>query len=56
MFKERRENLSSHVHLLHKTSHWEVSRGSRVVDVKEMYLKASCTCRAFVLLIKPIVF
>ena len=36
MFRERRENLSSYVHLLHKTSHWEVSRGSRVVDVNEM--------------------
>ena len=40
MFKERRENLSSYVHLLHKTSHWEFSRGSRAVDVKEMCEKA----------------
>ena len=37
MFKERKENLSSYVHVLHKTSHWEVSRRSRAVDVKEMY-------------------
>ena len=37
MFKKRKENLSSYVHVLHKTSHWEVSRRSRAVDVKEMY-------------------
>ena len=37
MFKERKENLSSYVHVLHKMSHWEVSRRSRAVDVKEMY-------------------
>ena len=29
---------------------------SRVVDVRNMYQKAWCTCRAVVLLIKPIVF
>ena len=34
---EKRKNLSSYVHVLHKTSHWEVSRRSRAVDVKEMY-------------------
>ena len=28
---------SSYVHVLHKTSNWEVSRRSRGVDVKEMY-------------------
>ena len=39
MFKLRKDNLSSYVHVLHKTSHREVSRGSRAVDVKEMYLK-----------------
>ena len=36
-FKKRKENLSSYVHVLHKTSNWEVSRRSRAVDVKEMY-------------------
>ena len=34
---EKKENLSSYVHVLHKTSHWEVERRSRAVDVKEMY-------------------
>ena len=29
--------LSSCVHVLHKTTHWEFSRHSRAVDVKEMY-------------------
>ena len=33
MFKWRKDNLSSYVHVLHKTSHWEVSRRSRAVDV-----------------------
>ena len=28
---------SSYVHVLHKTSPWEVSRRSRAVDVKELY-------------------
>ena len=37
MFKLRKDNLSSYVHVLHKTSNWEVSRGSGAVDVKEMY-------------------
>ena len=37
MLKYRKENLSSYVHVLHKTSSWEVSRRSRAVDVKEMY-------------------
>ena len=37
MFKGRKENLSSYVHVLYKTSHWEVSRRGRAVDVKEMY-------------------
>ena len=55
MFKSRTENLFSYVHVLHKTLHWEVSRRSRAVDVKEMYQKAWFTCRAVVLLIKPIV-
>ena len=58
--KQRKENLSSyvpqvHAHVLHKTSHWEVSRRSGAVDVKEMYWQAWCTCRAVVLLIKPII-
>ena len=26
-----------YVHVLYKTSHWEVSRRSRAVDIKEMY-------------------
>ena len=38
-FKKRKGNSSSYVHGLHKTSHWEVSRRSRAVDVKEMYQK-----------------
>ena len=37
MFKQRKEHLSSYVQVLHKTSHWEVSRRGRAVDVKEMY-------------------
>ena len=45
-----------HVQVLHKTSNGKVSRRSRAVDVKEMYLKAWCTCRAVDLLIKPTVF
>ena len=36
MFKQKKENFPS-VHILHKTSRWEVSRRSRAVDVKEMY-------------------
>ena len=36
-FKKRKEDSSSYVHVLHKTSNWEVSRRSRAVDVKEMY-------------------
>ena len=36
-FKNRKENSSWHVHVLHKTSNQEVSRRSRAVDVKEMY-------------------
>ena len=48
--------FSSYVHVLHKTCYWEVSRRSRAVDVKEMYSKAWRTCRAVVLIIKPIVF
>ena len=47
-FKKRKQNSSSYVP--------EVSRQSRAVDVKEMYEKAWCTCRAVVLIIKPIVF
>ena len=39
-FKKGKENLSSYVHVLHKTENSEVSRRSRAVDVKEMYLKA----------------
>ena len=38
--KPRKENSrSSYVHarVLHKTWHWEVSRHSRAMDVKEMY-------------------
>ena len=29
-------NLSSYVHVLYKTSHWEVSPGSRAMNIKEM--------------------
>ena len=36
-FKNRKENSSSYVHVLHKTSNQEVSRRSLAVDVKEMY-------------------
>ena len=36
-FKNRKENSSSYVHVLHKTSNQEVSRRSRAMDVKEMY-------------------
>ena len=50
MFKERNENLSSYVHVLHKTSHWKVSPCSRAVNIKEMSKKRD----AVVLLIKPI--
>ena len=37
MFNLRKENSSSCVHVLHKMSHWKVSRRSRALDVKEMY-------------------
>ena len=33
----RNENLMSYLHVLYKTSHLEVSRCSRAVDVNEMY-------------------
>ena len=33
-FKKGKENLSSYVHVLHKTENSEVSRRSRAVDVK----------------------
>ena len=33
----RIENLFSYLHVLYKTSHLEVSRRSRAMDVKEMY-------------------
>ena len=33
----RIENLLLYLHVLYKTSHLEVSRRSRAVDVKEMY-------------------
>ena len=36
------EKFSSYVHVLHETLHQEVSRRSCAVDVKELYLKASC--------------
>ena len=36
-FKNRKENSSSYVHVLHKTSNQEVSSRSRAMDVKEMY-------------------
>ena len=36
MFKERKEHLSSYVHVFHKTSHWDVSLCRRAVDVKEI--------------------
>ena len=36
-FKKKKEYSSSYVHVLHKKSHWEDSRRSRVMDVKEMY-------------------
>ena len=35
-FKKTKENSSLYVHVLHKTSNWEVSHRSRAVDVKEM--------------------
>ena len=48
--KKRKENWSSHVHFLQKTSHEKVSRRSRAVIVKEMYRIDWCTCRAVILL------
>ena len=36
-FKKTKENLSSYVHVLYKTSNWEISRRSRAVDVKEIH-------------------
>ena len=30
-FKKRKENLSLCIYVIHKTSHWEVSRRSRTV-------------------------
>ena len=55
-FKKRKEDSLSYFHVLHKTWNWEVSRRIRAVDVKEMYKKAWCTCRAVVLIIKTIAF
>ena len=34
-FRKRMENSMSYVHVLHITSHWDASRHSRAVDVKE---------------------
>ena len=48
--------LSSYVHILHIMLLWEISCRGRAVDVKEMYQKAWYTCKAVVLVIKPIVF
>ena len=39
----RKGNSSSYVYFLRKTSHLEVSRRSRTVDVKEMHL--NCDAR-----------
>ena len=39
-FKKRKGNSLSYVHVLHKTSNWEVSRRSRAVDVKVMHVAA----------------
>ena len=47
-FKKGKENLSSYVHFLHKTSHYEVSHRC-AVNVKEIYWKSWYTCRAVVL-------
>ena len=35
--RKKKENSSSYVHFLYKTSYWEVSLHSRAVNVKEMY-------------------
>ena len=46
----------SFAHILYKTSPMGVIRRSCALEVKEMYGKARCTCRAVVLIIKITVF
>ena len=55
---EKGEFVVVSVHVLHETSHWEVTRRSRAVDFKDNsnVLKSLMEWRAVVLLIKPIVF
>ena len=54
-FKKKKEKLLSNVHVLHKMLHQKVSRHTHAVNMKEMNYKAHCTCRAVVLLLKPII-
>ena len=53
-FRKRNENLSSCVHVLHKTLNLVISRRCFAEDGKEMYQSVQCTYRASVLLIKTI--
>ena len=55
-FRKKKKNSSSCVYGLHKTSHQETSRPSRVVTAKKMYKKVKCRCRVVVLVIKLIAF
>ena len=47
MFKERKEHLSSYVHVFHKTSHWDVSLCSLAVKKRNVlksvkHVQSSC--------------
>ena len=55
-FRKRNGNLSSCIHILHKTLDLVISRRRFAEDGKEMYQSVYITCRASVLLMKTIVF
>ena len=54
--KTENKNLTSCAHVLHKTLNLVISRCCFVEDCEEMYQNLSCTCRAFVFLIKSYCF
>ena len=54
--QRERKNKSSCVYVLHKISHQETSRPSRVVTAKNCTKKYKCTYRLVALVIKPFAF
>ena len=46
-FRKRKKNSSSCVYVLHKTSHQEISRPSRVVSVKKCTKKCNALAELF---------